>query len=235
MKNCVAPILLWILLGIPLVSAQDAITVYQSGNVGVGTSSEPTERLEVAGRILDKTGYILPVGSIVPFGGTSAPIGWLLCDGLEYSRSRYADLFEVIGTAFGDGDGATTFNVPDLRGVFIRGADGSTGRDPEADFRSSLNGGNAGNSVGSLQRDAFQTHDHKVPAGTGTDSLRFGSAYSYWSKDQNAYVQDVYTSHDNSGVYGSAPGIRSVTGGAAATSDQETRPINVAVSFIIKY
>ena len=56
-----------------------------------------------------------PVGSIVPYGGTSAPKGWLLCQGQAVSRNTYAELFEVIGTAFGTGNGSTTFNVPDLR------------------------------------------------------------------------------------------------------------------------
>lgn len=57
-----------------------------------------------------------PVGVINPFGGASAPEGWLLCDGQAISRTDYADLFAVIGTAFGSGDGSTTFNVPDMRG-----------------------------------------------------------------------------------------------------------------------
>ena len=57
-----------------------------------------------------------PVGVINPFGGASAPEGWLLCQGQAVSRTDYADLFAVIGTAYGSGDGNTTFNVPDMRG-----------------------------------------------------------------------------------------------------------------------
>lgn len=57
-----------------------------------------------------------PIGSIIPFGGTTAPDGFLLCQGQAVSRTTYAELFAVIGTAFGTGDGSTTFNVPDLRG-----------------------------------------------------------------------------------------------------------------------
>lgn len=56
-----------------------------------------------------------PIGAIIPFGGTTAPDGFLLCQGQEVSRTTYAELFKVIGTAFGAGDGSTTFNVPDLR------------------------------------------------------------------------------------------------------------------------
>jgi microcystin-dependent protein len=59
---------------------------------------------------------VLPAGSLVPFGGASAPTGWLLCDGSAVARSVYAQLFTAIGTLYGAGDGSTTFNVPDLRG-----------------------------------------------------------------------------------------------------------------------
>ena len=57
----------------------------------------------------------LSIGSIIPYGGTTTPSGWLLCQGQAVSRTTYADLFTAIGTAFGEGDGSTTFNVPDLR------------------------------------------------------------------------------------------------------------------------
>ena len=65
---------------------QDAITVISNGNVGIGTSN-PTEKLEVAGniksnsRILDKTGFLMPVGSVLSFAGSNVPNGWLECDG----------------------------------------------------------------------------------------------------------------------------------------------------------
>lgn len=55
-----------------------------------------------------------PIGTIVPFGGTTAPQGWLICNGAALSRTDYADLFAVIGTSFGSGNGSTTFNLPTL-------------------------------------------------------------------------------------------------------------------------
>lgn len=59
----------------------------------------------------------VPLGAMVPYGGSSAPAGWLLCDGGAVARvGTYADLFAAIGTAYGPGDGSSTFNVPDLRG-----------------------------------------------------------------------------------------------------------------------
>ena len=62
-----------------------------------------------------------PVGTISAFGGSTAPDGWLLCQGQALSRTEYASLFSVIGTSFGSGDGSTTFNIPDLRGKFAEG------------------------------------------------------------------------------------------------------------------
>lgn len=62
-----------------------------------------------------------PVGSVIAFAGNSSPAGWLLCDGSAVSRETYADLFAVIGTTYGAGDGSNTFNVPDLADRFIQG------------------------------------------------------------------------------------------------------------------
>lgn len=58
---------------------------------------------------------------------TTAPDGWLICDGSQISRTTYSDLFSVIGTTFGSGDGSTTFTLPDLRAAFVRGAGSKSG------------------------------------------------------------------------------------------------------------
>lgn len=68
-------------------------------------------------------------GVVLPFAGSAAPAGWLLCHGQAVSRTTYAHLLTVIGTAYGVGDGSTTFNVPDLRGEFVRGVDAGAGVD----------------------------------------------------------------------------------------------------------
>lgn len=62
-----------------------------------------------------------PTGIISPFGGATAPSGWLLCDGSAVSRITYASLFTVLGTTYGVGDGSTTFNLPDFTNKFARG------------------------------------------------------------------------------------------------------------------
>jgi microcystin-dependent protein len=77
---------------------------------------------------LNLAGGGVPVGSIMSYGGASAPSGWLLCDGSAINRTIYATLFEVIGTTFGEGNGSTTFNLPNLKQRFPLGkADSGTG------------------------------------------------------------------------------------------------------------
>lgn len=73
-----------------------------------------------------------PVGTILMYGGTRLPFGFLWCNGSAVSRTVYADLFNAIGTAFGSGDGSTTFNLPDYRGRFPQGADGDLGQTKQA-------------------------------------------------------------------------------------------------------
>lgn len=85
---------------------------------------------------------------------TTAPSGWLLCNGSAISRSTYAALFAVVGTLYGVGDGVTTFNVPELRGEFLRGADQGRGID-------------AGRAVGTAQAGQMPSHDHG-PGGQNT-------------------------------------------------------------------
>ena len=93
-----------------------------------------------------------PTGSIIMYGAATAPTGWLECDGSAVSRTTYADLFAVIGTTFGEGDGSTTFNLPDLRGEFVRGWDHGRGAD-------------VGRELGTAQGDEFRTHSHRVEIG----------------------------------------------------------------------
>lgn len=163
---------------------------------------------------------LCPPGSVMAYMGTTAPTGWLLCDGSAVSRTNYPALWAVIGTSSGAGDDSTTFNLPDMRGLFLRGVNGSRS-DPFADpdaitSRTSIfTGGNTGNAVGSYQVDQFAAHSHAqyVTANSG-----WGTAIrSDWNGD--------------AGNYGAYPqGIN--TGSAGGN---ESRPKNVYVNYIIKY
>ena len=68
----------------------------------------------------------MPTGAIIPYAVTAAPTGFVLCNGAALSRSTYSTLFAVVSSLYGDGDGSSTFNVPDLRGRFIGGWDAGT-------------------------------------------------------------------------------------------------------------
>lgn len=110
-------------------------------------------------------------GSIIPWGGAvaSIPTGWFLCNDQAISRTDFANLFDVIGTRFGTGDGSTTFNVPDLRGKFPRGAGNAA--DP---------GSTGGESTHTLTEAELATHDHAVtdPGHTHNIAVTFGDVAS---------------------------------------------------------
>src|SRR5437762_393228 len=110
---------------------------------------------------------LIPPGSINAFMGTNPPPGWLLCDGTVVGRTTYARLFAVIGTSSGPGDGSTTFHLPDLRGMFLRGVNGSRNGtdflDPDAALRTNvITGANSGNTIGSVQFDDLKSHSHNL-------------------------------------------------------------------------
>jgi len=89
------------------------------------------------------------VGTVVGKASSIVPEGYLECDGSAISRTTYAVLFADIGTLYGIGDGATTFNIPDLRGEFIRGWDNGRGIDPAR-------------AIATFQADAFESHNHQI-------------------------------------------------------------------------
>ena len=101
-----------------------------------------------------------PLGTINAFGGSVAPDGWLMCQGQAVSRTTYADLFAVIGTAFGAGDGSTTFNVPDFRESVPKGA-GLTGKIVGAHVSTN------GLAVGEFLDDRVQSHTHPYQTSLG--------------------------------------------------------------------
>lgn len=114
---------------------------------------------------------LIPAGTVLPFAGVYAglPAGWLYCNGQAVSRITYSGLFAMISTLYGAGDGSTTFNIPDLRGAFVRGWDDARGLDP-------------GRSFASYQEDAFKSHTHTYTmkyitggASGGGDPLNLGT------------------------------------------------------------
>lgn len=182
-----------------------------------------------------------PAGSIMPFAGPKdkIPEGWFLCDGRTLSRTEYADLYAIIGTAWGHGDGANTFHVPDLRGLFLRGVDNDAGRDPDKNNRKALNtGGNTRNAVGSFQDDMFKSHNHQgktKTAGKHKHKIMRGDEHVEWG-DGGGYS----TFFIDAGGHDAGPKIYTDEIGAHthdlhSDGGNETRPDNAYVNYIIKF
>ena len=181
---------------------------------------------------------LLPIGSILSYGGQfldQLPGIWLPCDGKALERAHYSSLFHAIGVSHGDGSDAPghanrLFNLPDLRGVFIRGVDPIGREDPEAAAREARKpGGHNGAQVGSYQADCFQAHNHPTRQTPHSHGIYFGRA-----------------AHGNSGLLcdRSDAGFETLHGRGTerATIDLEvlpsggieTRPKNVALYMIIR-
>ena len=175
---------------------------------------------------------LFPAGMIMPFAGPAEniPAGWLLCDGSAISRSQYANLYNAIGVCWGTGDGASTFNLPDLRGMFLRGVSGESGNDPDADSRLVLadKGGNTGNNVGSYQGDAIRN----ITGACGS----FGGENRGDLPDRGALRRETGVAK-NRGEDNNGTGIRSVNLDASRVVPVggDNRPKNVYVTYIIKF
>jgi microcystin-dependent protein len=152
----------------------------------------------------------VPVGTIVSYGGRNIPNGWLLCDGNMISRIQYNNLFLAIDSVWGNGDGFSTFHLPDLRGQFLRGVSANSNVDPDTTLRiAKFNGGNTGNKVGSYQVDEFKVHNHSSNFGTASGCGPMAGL--------------------SNGTFYCNPSVSNNSGG------NETRPKNAYVYYIVKY
>ena len=163
-----------------------------------------------------------PVGTIQLWTTSTPTLNWMACNGAAISRTTYAQLFSVIGTTYGSGDGSTTFNIPDLRGKFVRGYDAGAGVDPARVF-------------GSSQTDAFQniigyigTDDKIVNATAG--AFQNNSTTKANALAAGAPNKDT-TSQGGDGACYYAEFNASWSSGARTAN--ETRPVNVALLYQI--
>lgn len=113
------------------------------------------------------TGDTLPIGSITAYGKETAPANWLICDGSEVNRKTYSDLFKVIGTKYGEGNGSTTFNLPNLKGRVPVGLDSS-----DTDFNTI--GKIGGEKTHTLTIDEMPSHGHSAYLTGGNIPSRSG-------------------------------------------------------------
>ncbi|PYS89550.1 MAG: hypothetical protein DMF64_17435 [Acidobacteria bacterium] len=195
--------------------------------------STPNPQASVTATILQVAN---PLGSVTaysgsqdpPTGGVSGEAQWILCDGRALDQETYSALYNLIGTSFGNGTVnnpnqiQNAFNIPDLRGRFIRGTDDmngtAAGNDPDLSSRTAMMpGGNTGqnaNKIGSLQPDGVVQHSHNYTA--QWQQADDGGGFTGYGFDSNSTPSNprTYTS--------------SYIGG------NETRPKNAYLNFIIR-
>lgn len=177
-----------------------------------GTST--TEGTITAEKLRLTINNFLPAGMVMMYAASTPPSNWLECDGSEISRTDYSALFSAIGTQYGGGNDATTFNLPDFRGEFVRGWDNGRGVD-------------AGRVFGSLQLDALQAHTH-------TQSLRRNST-SLTGNNKAAVVDGTGGYEEPDQVFAGVGYAAATGGGGTPRVAEETRPRNIAQMFCIKY
>jgi len=153
---------------------------------------------------------LVPSGAVMHFAMSSAPSGWLKANGAAISRTTYSELFSAIGTTFGSGDGSSTFNIPDLRGEFIRSYDDGRGVD-------------SGRSFGSFQADDIKAHNHELLVEGGLSAAET-SGVGYLASDQASLGRII------------SPDIGlTLTSAIADFGGDESRPRNFALLACIKY
>lgn len=197
-----------------------------TSTVPVVLPAAPTTTLQAAtkGYVDGLTGA--PAGIIMAFGGTSAPTGFLACDGSAVSQTTYAALYAAIGATWNTGgEGAGNFRLPNLRGAFLRGS-GTSSLDPSSP-----------RSVGTFQAEAYLNHNHTASSSVSDP----GHAHSYTTPTGGAVavsagglpINNTGTAGSTTG--GSGTGISVSTSVATSTTGgTETRPDNYAVLYIIK-
>ncbi len=193
--------------------------------------------------------YRNPAGMLVPFAGTidKIPEGWLLCDGREFEADDYPELYEAIGSSWGGrtvdaGDVSVDyFNIPDMRGMFLRGA--NNGRDdgyadPNAGSR--VNGsGETTEDAGSIQDNDDRTHRHRWGRSDGGDNDLFtynnsGNEFRVLEYDGDLQIDEVLGAEDKEDNFLNVRTTQSLYTQNAVSESGESRPNNAAVNYIIK-
>ena len=174
----------------------------------------------------------VPTGAIAYFAHTTVPYGWLKANGAAVSRTIYANLFTLIGTTYGAGDGRTTFNLPDLRGEFIRSWDDGRGIDPGRGHASQQSGNVASHRHATGWRHGDRGNEFSLILGGWTGSsnvtadVASGQAAQNFGHDEPYNHVDGVTYQNSSDHYATSREMYDQQG--------ETRPRNIALMACIK-
>lgn len=189
------------------------------GNLSSLNTTAKNTLIAAINEVLSDVGALIPAGEVKYFAMNTAPTGYLKADGSAVSRVTYSNLFTAIGTTFGVGDGSTTFNLPDLRGVVPRGWDDGRGLD-------------TGRTFGSYQADDNKAHTH-----TGTTASNGGHTHTIGTTEVDSgnggapVTGDVTTSTYTT----SSNGAHTHTFTTDSTGATEVKVKNVALLACIKY
>ena len=197
----------------------------------------------VAGRMPPPPAPTVPAGTIVAYGGEAIPSGWLLCDGraLDKENAKYKALFAAILQSHGNGttgagaSSVTDFNLPDYRGMFLRGVNGSRGLSVDDDARTAAAaGGKTKNAVGSVQQDQLRS----TTATTHVTIPPHSHTFTVGHVDQSGYGDQALWREPGAGST-THPGTSAAGGVDQDFTSQpfggtETRPMNAYVNYIIK-
>ena len=224
--------------GSPFVSLKSPSSL--SGNIALTLPSAITNggflQTDGSGNLSFQIVNGVPSGAVFCVAVATVPTGYLECNGAAVSRTTYAALFAFIGTSYGAGNGSSTFNLPDLRGEFIRGFDNGRGID-------------SGRSVASSQGSQNDSHNHSISITTSTASLTgtvtriaetfasSGQTSGVFTKTSSINSSNTPSRVDSSGAAGfsmDASHNHSVSGNTANQGGNESRPRNIAMMYIIK-
>lgn len=167
----------------------------------------------------DDLSGMVPSGAVLYFAGQTAPAGWLKANGAAVSRTAYAALFAAIGTTYGAGDGSTTFNLPDLRGEFMRGWDDGRGIDH-------------GRAFGSAQGDAIRNISGSISTGSNSGHQLFDQATATGALAISQKHWKTWTMDTRDG--GNNPSAFDFDASRVVPVASENRPRNIALLACIK-
>ena len=160
------------------------------------------------------------VGMVFPYAGETSPKGFLICDGREISRKEYADLFNIIGTNYGGGDGSTTFNIPNIKGKVPVGLD-----DNDVDFKTL--GKTGGEKAHTLTLDEIPAHNHSASTSIGNAGAHTHGATT---SNNGSHSHSISGTADSAGNHlhdlGSRLVYRIDAAGGAATGSSIGNPLN---------
>ena len=179
-------------------------------NITGAVNSTQTELNLLDGLV--STDIVMPTGSIIVYAGSSAPSGWLFCDGSAISRTTYATLFGIVSSTYGGGDGSSTFNLPDIRGRVVAGKEASASLLTSA--IGGLNGNTLGN-TGGAQGITLTSAQSGLPAHNHTLTMN-AHTHTFTANPHTHTVTNALP------IGASGIGAGTVTGGAPVTTSAAT-------------